>query len=311
MNVGHVLLTVGLDDLTEKANRYSARCPFKEHEHDDISPGFSVLKDDGRWICFKGCGAGSLVDLVARLTDTTETEALQVVRRADLLFSGREIDQCLPEPGVGVDSVDLTYLRADYNNQSTRKMHRYIFDRGFTRETIKSWQFRYDENLKAIVIPTYNQYAELVGVTRRETPGHKLPSKYIHHPDFETHRYLFGVDHFQSSAAARVILVEGQLDCIWMHQAGVTDTVGLMGLYLSEDQLRLLTRLGEHVWLALDNDAAGQEATQRLERQLQARFTVHVVQWPSAAKDAQDVSVDDLRTLFEDREGLWTPNLCF
>ncbi len=64
-------------------------------------------------------------------------------------------------------------------------------------------------------------------------------------------------------ALDQVVIVEGYLDVIALHQAGFTNTVSPMGTALTEHQLRLLKRLTQRFILALDPDAAGDKATLR------------------------------------------------
>ncbi|MBA2507030.1 MAG: toprim domain-containing protein, partial [Thermoleophilaceae bacterium] len=81
-------------------------------------------------------------------------------------------------------------------------------------------------------------------------------------------RQLFGIDQARAPAAraGRVVVVEGYTDVLALHQAGVKETVAIMGTALTEDQLKELTRAvgkGGRIYLALDADRSGLEAMQR------------------------------------------------
>jgi DNA primase len=76
---------------------------------------------------------------------------------------------------------------------------------------------------------------------------------------------LYGLERARTPIRAldQVVIVEGYLDVIALHQAGFTNTVSPMGTALTEHQLRLLKRLTQRFILALDPDAAGDKATLR------------------------------------------------
>lgn len=57
--------------------------------------------------------------------------------------------------------------------------------------------------------------------------------------------------------------MEGNIDVISMHQAGFDNTVATMGTALTEEHIRLISRYTKELVLCLDNDAAGEDATQR------------------------------------------------
>ncbi len=100
-------------------------------------------------------------------------------------------------------------------------------------------------------------------------PGQAEP-KYMNGPDtpiFRKGRLLFGLLEAQAAirATRRALLVEGYVDAVAAHQAGVREVVAAGGTALGEQQLALLQRCGcEEVVLLLDGDAAGVEAPARL-----------------------------------------------
>lgn len=83
---------------------------------------------------------------------------------------------------------------------------------------------------------------------------------------FQKGKQLYGVHLARSAAtkADRIILVEGYLDVIALHQAGIENVVCSMGTALTMSQLQLLGRLASHVFLAFDADSAGQKAMEKI-----------------------------------------------
>jgi DNA primase len=122
--------------------------------------------------------------------------------------------------------------------------------------------------------------------------------KYLNTSDNDVYhkgRHLFGA-HLARSEAAKlgtVVVCEGYTDVIAMHQAGLRNTVGLMGTALTEDQLAELGRLAPIVCLALDADSAGQEAMLRAARlAAKRRLELRVVPLPAGSDPADIVQRD-------------------
>jgi DNA primase len=92
--------------------------------------------------------------------------------------------------------------------------------------------------------------------------------KYLNSPQtvlFDKGHLLYGLDRARKAirAADQAVVVEGYVDVIALHQAGFQNTVSPMGTALTEHQLRQVKRLTRRIVLALDADAAGDQATLR------------------------------------------------
>ncbi len=88
--------------------------------------------------------------------------------------------------------------------------------------------------------------------------------KYLNSPDtlvFKKSLNLFALNFAKSSASGRLILAEGYMDVISMHQAGFTEAVATLGTAITQQQARLISRYTKNVIIAYDADSAGQKAT--------------------------------------------------
>ncbi len=95
-----------------------------------------------------------------------------------------------------------------------------------------------------------------------------------------------------------MIVAEGYTDVIAMHQAGLRNTVGLMGTALTEEQVGELSRLAPRVQLALDADGAGQEAMLRAARVAAGRrLELRVVPLPPGTDPADLVAAEGARAM--------------
>ncbi len=125
----------------------------------------------------------------------------------------------------------------------------------------------YDRFRHRIMIPIRDARGRMAGFGARIVDPNDVP-KFLNSPQtalFDKGRLLYGLDKARQAirAADQAVIVEGYLDVVALHQAGYANAVSPMGTALSEDQLRLLKRFTRRIVLALDADAAGDQATLR------------------------------------------------
>ncbi|MBN1537481.1 MAG: DNA primase [Anaerolineales bacterium] len=118
-----------------------------------------------------------------------------------------------------------------------------------------------------IMFPIRDERGRMSGFGARIRDPEDVP-KFLNSPQtvlFDKGKLLYGLDRARKAIREmdQVIIVEGYLDVIALHQAGFTNTVSPMGTALSEHQLNLLKRYTKRIVLALDPDAAGEKATMR------------------------------------------------
>jgi len=124
----------------------------------------------------------------------------------------------------------------------------------------------YDRFRNRLMFPICDIQARVMGFGARAL-DESLP-KYINSPQtpiFDKGSILYGIDKAKSSIRQRnlVIIVEGYIDVLTAHQHGWQNTVASMGTSITEKQLASAKRLTKNMALALDADAAGEEATLR------------------------------------------------
>lgn len=104
---------------------------------------------------------------------------------------------------------------------------------------------------------------------------------------------VFGLDRAAQAVtkSGRAILVEGYTDVLALHQAGYEEAVATMGTSLTDRQLQTLTRLADTIFLALDADTAGQDATVRAAAKAQERDSdLRVIPMPEGRDPAEIVT---------------------
>ena len=140
----------------------------------------------------------------------------------------------------------------------------------------------YDRFRNRLMFPIIDVRGNVVGFGGRVLDDSK--PKYLNSNDtiiFNKRKNLFGLNLAKKSKAGSLILVEGNIDVVTMHQYGFDNAVASLGTSLTDEQAALLSRYCDQVVLLYDGDAAGQKATARAIPILEkAELAVKVLQIP-------------------------------
>ena len=123
----------------------------------------------------------------------------------------------------------------------------------------------YDTFRNRLVFPVLDVRGSVLAFSGRILSGEDGP-KYLNSPDtpvFSKSRCLFALNLAKKSKRGMLILVEGNVDVVSLHQAGFDCAVASLGTSLTPEQARLMTRYTENVVICYDGDAAGKKAAQR------------------------------------------------
>jgi len=139
-----------------------------------------------------------------------------------------------------------------------------------------------------LMFPIIDVRGNVIAFGGRIIKNDKDAAKYLNSPEtliFNKRKNLFGLNLAKKTKQGYLILVEGNIDVVALHQYGFDNAIASLGTSLTEDQATLLTRYTEQVVLIYDGDEAGQRATQRAIPILEkAGLGVKVLQ----IKDAKD-----------------------
>ena len=129
---------------------------------------------------------------------------------------------------------------------------------------------QYDRFRSRIMFPIRDRRGRTLGFGGRAMRSDQ-GAKYVNTAEtdfFHKSTMLYGVDLAKAAIAksGRAVVVEGYTDVLALHQAGVEEAVGVMGTAITGEQVATLSGMVEEVVLALDADAAGQEAMLRAQR---------------------------------------------
>lgn len=144
----------------------------------------------------------------------------------------------------------------------------------------------YDRFRKRAMFPIINIRGNIVGFSGRAMPGEdKQGGKYVNTSDtpvYKKSENLFGINFAKNFCSEQMILVEGNMDVISLHQAGFENVVAPLGTAFTPEQANLIARYTKEIVLMLDADAAGQKAIKRAEEILRnTGLSVRVVSIPN------------------------------
>ena len=141
-----------------------------------------------------------------------------------------------------------------------------IFDAGLIVQK-KGGASYYDRFRNRLMFPINNLHGQAVGFSARALEKTDT-AKYINSPQTDVYNkseVLYGLDKAKQASRKNnaIILVEGQMDLISVHEAGDKNAVATSGTALTLEQVKILKRYSDNLLLAFDSDVAGQNAVKR------------------------------------------------
>jgi len=170
---------------------------------------------------------------------------------------------------------------------------------GMAVKSAKAQAGYYDRFRSRIMFPILNSSGQTVGFSGRifGEEGTDSGGKYINSPQtilYDKSKILYGFDKAKNEIRKKdaCVIVEGQMDAVMSHQAGVVNAVAVSGTALTVEHLRLIKRLTEKIIMAFDKDEAGARASSKgIDMALAEGFEVKIAVSPSG-KDPADAVLD-------------------
>ncbi len=210
----------------------------------------------------------------ARLRTLLEDAVVYYRHQLGQLEAGQQAAAYLGKRGIRPETIEKFEL--GYAPDSWENALNYFKGKGYTFEEIRDAGLLterqdgsggYDRFRHRIMFPIRDGNGRMAGFGARILRPEDQP-KFLNSPQtplFDKGRLLYGLYLARKPIRAQeqVVIVEGYLDAIALHQEGFENAVSPMGTALTEDQLRMLKRFTRRIVLALDADAAGEKATLR------------------------------------------------
>ena len=320
-------------ELKKSGTSFKACCPF----HGEETPSFTVSPAKQIYHCFGCSNGGDAIKFVMEYEKLSYPEAIEKIAALtnfDLEYDNN--DSQVLNTSI-LDAVNKYYQN---NLLSTLNAIQYLSSRGITKESIDKFQIGYASSsndtisylknnffdlsiaielgiidsgsnglyarfIERITFPIFLQSGKLVGFGGRTISGHN--AKYVNSPVtklFNKSALLFGYNLARESIyqSKEIIITEGYLDVIMLHQAGFTNSVATLGTALTSQHVPLLKKSDAKVILGYDGDKAGMEAAYKASILLaQNDFVGGVVIFQNGQDPADYVKegrVEELKSLF-------------
>ncbi|MBE6936680.1 MAG: DNA primase [Ruminococcaceae bacterium] len=285
--------------LKKSGSNWFGLCPF----HSEKTGSFSVNTEKQIYHCFGCGAGGSVYNFIMQIENLSFPEAVEFLanlagvplpqedtrerdNRKRLLECSRDAARFFfqvlhsPEGKIGYDYLIRRGLRPGtirhfglgFAPDSWDKLMNHLAAKGYTKSEMRELGLIkanqkggfYDQFRNRIMFPIIDVRGNVIAFGGRVMDDSK--PKYLNSPEhqlFSKSRNLFALNYAKKTTGRRLILAEGYMDVIALHQAGFTEAVASLGTALTPDQAKLIKRFADEVVISYDADEAGQKATSR------------------------------------------------
>ena len=218
-----------------------------------------------------------------------------------LLKNQHALDYVIKKRGLNKQIVQD--FRIGYAPDSGDALVRFLVSKGFTKHELADAgltnRFGGDMFRGRMTVPLMDGSGQVIGFTARIIKDDPNAPKYLNTPQtllYDKGRHVFGLSQAKESVRTSdyAVVVEGNLDVVSSHQAGVRMVVATAGTAMTEHHLKALSRLSHNVRLAFDGDKAGIQATERAIGIAQAvGVELTIISLPGDAKDPDELIQQD------------------
>lgn len=204
----------------------------------------------------------------------------------------------------GLTDETVAWARIGFAPDSRDALYRFLLEKGYGKDEIITSGLVMARDTEAsecvdrfrmrLMFPIKNATGSVAAFGGRAIRAGDEP-KYLNSPEtpiFHKSTFLYGLTDARNAIRAHdsVVLVEGYMDAVTVHQAGIENVVACSGTALTTDQLTILKRFTPNLILSFDQDNAGKQATLRaIEMAIGMDFTIKVAVWEGEAKDPDEL----------------------
>lgn len=282
-------LGADLDDYACTGDQIRGPAPC----HDgDNSTGFSIEVEMGRWACWTGaCHEQFGTDTLGLMRAVTRKPFGQVIDMARDFLKGEEwCEEKLEQ--VRTEREERLRLRKEnvweehtnpvrvYPESALERLvppETWSEERSLSLEVLRSYGIGYATRgpmWDRIVIPIRNIHGKIVGFSGRKVqyvPDRDVKWFHFKKGEFRKSIHLFNVDRaFKATTNSTYILVEGPLDVLKLEEAGIHNSLAVLGRTITDGQIEVLRKIGAmKVLVAFDADKRGMEGNESVLHKLE------------------------------------------
>lgn len=294
------LESLDMRNISETGNEIIFSCPWDTHKFGDQHPSAS-MNTESKLIYCHGCHEGhNPITFLAKLEDISYVDAQRFIieRYGDgNSYDGFSLTNYFKEKENVQHTIErVTYLdqrnpvipwglAEERHNKLLGEPLRYLYNRGFQRETIEHFTLGYDEPSDMVVIPVCDKDNSLLGFKGRVYKPDAPNPRYLVIGDrtgntwgfgtVKVHEEIFNIGGLDGTEP--IIIVEGEFDAMMLWQRGFKNACSLYGSTFTTIQKEKLIELGNDFILFLDSDKPGEDATDRIIEELLPYARIRVV----------------------------------
>lgn len=281
VDVVSFLEELGIQNIREKGQEVFYSCPF----HDDNEPSASMQEGSTLAHCF-GCGwSGNAITFLADLEGVMPLKATQWIReRFGKGFREPNETGLLGEVESILNPL-ITSPKSDFKIISEKEADKrrvqwsaltgkgdprleYLLSREIHVATLEAFDVGWDEISQRISIPVRDGAGNLIGFKGRAIPPQTPRYLILGGPEYgfdtyEAAKVVFALDRAEGR---ELILCEGELNAVAMHQKGYKNAVGISGKVLSEEQAMILRSSCDKITLIFDEEEDALKASEKLDQ---------------------------------------------
>jgi DNA primase len=253
-------------------------CPFHKNVH---SAAMYINVKTGLWQCFNpSCGKkGNFRQLYFHLTGKPYGKdfALDKVSLEKQLNSYKYVKENSDE--LVIDSVVIDY---DDQNQTSKLT---------TLDTLMHFEVGFSTEKNRVVIPVRSHNYKLTGFIGRAVESYQEP-RYLYNKGFKRADNLFNIQNAKQHPSC--IIVEGSIDCMFVHQAGFPNTIATLGAAVSEKQIGMIRKFFDSIIIFSDNDDAGYAMRRAIIEMCRGK-DLSFASIPSGLKDPGEMTSNEIQ----------------
>lgn len=291
IDVVEFLGSLGVHNIRKEMREVRFSCPYPVHSMGDRDPSAYMNQETTAFHCF-GCGAsGNAITFLADVREVSRATAREWIMEkwapqfADIEdlhgFVKRMMEEIEQDQGeqlapAVLDDVESEKRWTDWSASSRDPWAHYMHARGFSPEILNRFELGYDDASNRITIPVRLPTHELVGFKGRiwhssqdgqpkymvlgDTEQMLAQGRYVYgFAPYDAAQFVFGANH--ARVIDRTLIVrEGELNVVSMHQKGFENTVGPSGSTLSDKQIAEIARMADRVILFFDSDMQNEQS---------------------------------------------------
>jgi DNA primase len=218
-----------------------------------------------------------------------------------LIKNDHAVEYVFKKRGLSKDIV--TTFRIGYAPSTGDALVTFLTKKGFSARELSDAGLvnRYGTDLfrGRMTVPLMDGSGKVIGFTGRILEDEPNAPKYLNTPQtllYDKSRHVFGLSQAKEAIRSNdySVIVEGNLDVVSSHQAGITGVVATAGTAITESHLKALVRLSPNAKLAFDGDAAGLAATERAIPIAQhVGVDLTIINLPTDVKDPDELIQQD------------------